>query len=494
MSCCPRSSDKYRRIILLAYENQRLVRMAPVYPERKHMTPTKKLARFVVETKPEQIPDVVLHEARRCIINVIGVALHASQDPAVQIVLNVLRQEGSARKASVLGTSMGTSAQNAALANGFMAHLDDFDDTLFPTVFHPSAPTVPAALALAERDAMNGRDFVVACALGLEASCRLALAFQGIHHGAVWHVSGVIGGFGAAAAAGRLMGLDQGSMARAFGLAGTQASGLRETFGTMTKAFHAGRASQSGLLSALLAQRGFTSAETILEGKLGFAAAFTPHDHDMERITDELLNRWDLLANSPKPYACGILSHCMIDAMLSLRARPGVAPGQVRSITGRVNPLAIKLESRPEPTNGLLGRLSFQHAMAVALVDGTAYPTQFTDERVNDPTVAGLRRLIHVEGDESIGPDQCELSMTLNDGREYKHRIEHATGTPENPVTDALLEDKFRVMASRALPKARVDRLLKALWRLDTLDSVAEIARMCRIVTRKPARVSDRST
>lgn len=451
------------------------------------MTPTKKLARFIVETRSDQIADAVMHETKRCIINVIGVALHASRDPALQIVLDVLRQEGGARKASVLGTSLATSLQNAALANGFMAHLDDFDDTLFPTVFHPSAPTVPAALAFAERDRVQGRDFVVACALGLEASCRLALAFQAIHHGAVWHMTGVVGGFGAAAAAGRLMGLDEGSMARAFGLAGTQASGLRETFGTMTKAFHVGRASQSGLLAALLAQRGFTSAETIFEGKLGFAAAFTPHDHDMDRIGGDLLDRWELLANSPKPYACGILSHCMIDAMLALRARNGVTPAQVRRITGRVNPLAIKLESRPEPTNGLLGRLSLQHAMAVSLVDGAAYPAQFTDARVSDPVVAGLRRLIHVEADDSIGPDQCDICVTLSDGSELTHRVDHATGTPENPVTDALLDEKFRALARHALPKARVDRLLQALWKLDTLDSVSDIVRLCRVAPGKHA-------
>ena len=451
------------------------------------MTPTKTLARFVVDTRREQIPDAVLHEARRCIINVIAVALHASQDPAAQIVLDVLRQEGSAKKASVFGHSMKTSIQNAAFANALMAHLDDFDDTLFPTVYHPSAPTIPAAFAVAERDRVSGRDFIVACALGIEASSRLALAFPGIHHGAVWHMSGVIGAFGAAAAAGRLMRLDEGAMTRAFGLAGTQASGLRETFGTMTKAFHVGRACQSGVLAAMLAQGGFTTCDTILEGKLGLAAAFSPHDHDMARIGDGLLTRWELLANSPKPYACGILSHCMIDAMLALRAQPGVEPARVRRITGKVNPLAIKLESRPEPTNGLLGRLSFQHAMAVALVDGTAYPAQFTDERVADPAVAGVRRLIQVEADDAMGPDQCELSVTLDDGRELHHRVEHATGTPANPVTDALLTQKFRVLASRVLSKTRVERLLDALWRLDTLESVSEVARLCRVVGRRTA-------
>jgi 2-methylcitrate dehydratase PrpD len=146
-----------------------------------------------------------------------------------------------------------------------------------------------------------------------------------------------------------------------------------------------------------------------------------------------------------------------------------------------VNPLAITLESRPEPASGLVGRLSFQHAMAVALVDGAAFPEQFTDARVNDPAVAALRRLIQVEGDDALGPDQCDLTLTLADGRTYTQRVEHASGTPDNPVTDAQLETKFRVLAGRCLPRARVNRLLNALWELENLDNVGDIVKMCRI-------------
>ncbi len=191
------------------------------------------------------------------------------------------------------------------------------------------------------------------------------------------------------------------------------------------------------------------------------------------------------MANSPKPYACGILSHCMIDAMLALRGKPGLTPGAVQQIRGKVNPLAIKLESRPEPVSGLVGRLSFQHAMAAALVDGAASPAQFTDARVRDPVVASVRSRIQVEADDALGPDQCVITLTLADGREYTHRVEHATGTPENPVTDALLEAKFRMLAGHVLPRARVNRLLKALWQLDQLDDVGEIVRLCRIPRRR---------
>lgn len=445
---------------------------------------TAGLARFVAETPAAGIPEAVLHQGKRCIINAIAVALHATQDPAQQMLLNVLAAEGGAKRASVLGGTFKTSLQNAALVNGLLMHLDDFDDTFFPTVLHPSAPTIPAALALAELGQRGGQDFLVASILGLEASCRAALAIQGVRHGAVWHMTGTAGVFGSAAAAGRLLGLKADTMAIAFSLAGTQASGLRETFGTMTKAFHPARAAQSGVLAALLAQQGFTSASTIIEGRHGFIAAFAPDDGDVACVSDGLGERWEVMNNAPKPYASAILSHPLIDAMLAFR-RKGVLPEQVVSIRGRVNPLTIKLESRPDPQTGLEGRLSFQHAMTMALVDGLCLPAQFTDERVCDPRVVALRSKIQVAADESIAQDQCELTLNLADGRSHVERVAHATGSPDNPVTDAQLERKFRELAGTVLPKARVRRLLATLWQLEHVADVAEVIKLCRIPVRR---------
>lgn len=441
---------------------------------------TAALARFVAETPAARIPDAVLHQGKRCVINSIAVALHATQDPALQMLLNVLAAEGGAKHASVLGGSFKTGLQNAALANGLLIHLDDYDDTFFPTVLHPSAPTIPAALALAEQGNRSGQDFLIAGILGLEATCRAALAIQGVRHGAVWHMTGTAGVFGSAAAAGRLLGLNAGTMAIALSLAGTQASGLRETFGTMTKAFHPARAAQSGVLAALLAQQGFTSASTIIEGRHGFIAAFAPDDGDAAAITEGLGERWEVMSNAPKPYASAILSHPLIDAMLAFR-RKGVLPEQVLNIRGRVNPLTIKLESRPDPQTGLEGRLSFQHAMTMALVDGACFPAQFTDERVRDPLVTALRGKIAVEADAAVAQDQCELTLTLHDGRNCTEHVAHATGSPGNPMTDAQLERKFRELAGSVLPKARVKRLLATLWQLERVPDVGEITKLCRI-------------
>lgn len=436
------------------------------------------LAKLVCDTRDEDIPPAVLQHTKHCLMNLLGVALHATQNPAPRILLDLFEEEGGHARASVLGFGVKTTLQNAALANGFLAHLDDFDDTFLPTVFHPSAPTIPPALALAEHHHVSGRAFLTACALGLEIACRVASVVQAVRHGAVWHMTGTVGPFGAAAAAGRLLGLDAGAMARAFGLAGTQASGLRETFGTMTKAFHPGRAAQSGLLAAQLAQRGFTSSSAILEGPHGFVAALAP-GADLGPAAIPLKARWMLLDNAFKPYACGILAHGMVDAMRALRERPGVVPDDVVRITGRVNPLAITLESRPDPDSGLESRLSFQHAMAVALVDGAAYPAQFTDARASDPVIARMRRKIDVTGDPAFAEDACEITVTLADGRSHTERIAHATGTLENPMTGVQLETKFRALTEGVLGRSRVDALIEMLDSLERLDDVGRLVELC---------------
>ena len=306
------------------------------------MSATEDIARFIIETSPEQIPDAILHEGKRCFINYLAVSLYASKDPSLNILLDVFREEGGKRHASVVGAGVRTSLQNAALANGYLGHLDDYDDTHFPTIIHPSSPTLPAALAVAERGGSSGRDVLVASILGMEICCRIGMAIHPAHYDAGWHITGTCGVFGAVAPAGRLMGIDISQMVYALGIAGTQASGVREVFGSMTKPFHPGRAAQSGVLAALLAQRGFTSTTAILEGRRGFAAVLSS-SHDLSKATDDLGEQWELHNNGLKPYACGVVNHPLIDAMVSMRDKDGVTPEAVESVSAQVHPLVLEL-------------------------------------------------------------------------------------------------------------------------------------------------------
>jgi len=444
------------------------------------MGATDELASFVVKTSSGQINDSILHEGKRCFINFLAVALYSSRDPSLDILLDIFQEEGGARRASVVGVGNRTSLQNAALANGYLGHLEDYDDTHFPTVIHPSSPTIPGALAVGEHMGCSGHETLVASVLGIEACCRVGMAVHPAHYDAGWHITGTCGVFGSVAAAGRLMGLDINQMCQAMGVAGTQASGVREVFGTMTKPFHPGRAAQSGVLAALLVQKGFTSTSQILEGRRGFAHVLSS-EHDLARAAAGLGERWELLMNGLKPYACGVVNHPLIDAMVALRTKYGVNPDSVESVRAQVHPLVVELVNRPEPVSGLEGKFSFQHSMAVGLIDGAAFPAQYSDDRVNDPVVGQVRRRIAVAVDSSASEDATVVTLTLKDGRTYTETVAHATGAPENPMTDAQLEEKFRGLAEDVLPKPRCKRLLSMLWNLDKVDDIRELTALLRV-------------
>ncbi|MBI2170796.1 MAG: MmgE/PrpD family protein [Chloroflexi bacterium] len=449
------------------------------------MGETHDLARFVVENPSERIPHAVLHEGVRCFINYLGVALYAARDPSLDILLDLFKQEGGRPHATVIGAGTRTSLQNAALANGYLGHLEDYDDTHFPTVIHPSSPTLPAALAVGEQLGASGQDVLAASVLGMEACCRIGMAIHPYHYDGGWHITGTCGVFGAVAASGRLIGLDTPHMVHALGVAGTQAAGVREVFGSMTKPFHPGRSAQSGVLASLLSKGGFTSTTAILEGRRGFAAVLSSK-YDLSRVTHGLGERWELHMNGLKPYACGVVNHSLIDAMIAMRSKPGVTPQAVERVSAKVHPLVLELVDRRHPQVGLEGKFSYQHCMAVGLVDGAAFPAQYTDAKVKDPIITALRDRINATADPSLGEDQAIVTLTLKDGRSYTERIEHATGAPENPMTDTQLNAKFRSLTADVLPQAQAEDLLTKLWAMDQVADVREIIALTRMKRRIP--------
>ena len=437
---------------------------------------TRELAQFAVETTYGDLPPEVVHAAKRCIVNAVAVALHAASDPSLDILLGTFEAEGGHPRAAVWGTRRRVTLQQAALANGYLAHLDDFDDTHFPTVIHPSAPTLPAAAAVAEDQQRTGRDVLAAVGLGIEICCRVGLAVHPWHYDAGWHITGTAGVFGAAVAAGKLLGLDVTQLVACLGIAGTQAAGVREVFGTMTKALHAGRAAQSGLLAALLAARGFTSAPEILDGRRGFGAVLSTQ-RDFARATDALGSRWEIFNNGLKPYACGVVCHPLIDAARMLRTQDGVHPDIVEAIEAQVHPLVLELVNRPEIQTGLDGKFSVQHCLAVGLVDGAAGPAQFTDARARDPLLAALRRKVTLARDDQLAEEEAVVRLVLADGRTVAYHVRHATGSPHHPMTDDQLSEKFRTLAGRTLPTPTAEALLQSLWRLEALDRLPDFGR-----------------
>ncbi len=433
------------------------------------------LANFVLNFPTQDIPSDVMHLAKRCVMNSCGVALYGTLDPAIDILLDYLGAEGCAPQATVIGKGFKTSPQNAALANGFLGHLEDYDDT-HTTVIHPSAPILPAALALGEQCPVSGRDLLAAFAVGVEVACRIGLViYEHFREGAAhWHITNTCGVLGAAAAAGRLLKLTQEQMIYAFAIAGTQASGLREVFGSMCKPFHAGKAAQNGTVAALLAQRGFTGTDGIFEGERGLVGVMAS-GHDINEATKDLGARWELPQNGLKPYACGQANHGLLDAVLALRKKSGVSSQTINHMQGSVQQFAPALVRRRHPRSGLESKFCYYHSMAVAMIDGQALPAQFTDARAADLAVQALRDRIDFSEDPSLSRRAAMVTVELNDGTTFTETILHPTGTPGNPMSDAMVQAKFNELASAAIGAEKAARAKRALWDIDKLADMREL-------------------
>ena len=314
---------------------------------------TQTLARYLAAVGSADLPQAVRKEAHRGFLNWVGCTLGGARHEAARFAFTALSPFAGPAQASLLGRAERTDAPLAALINGIASHVLDFDDTHLATVIHPMGPVASAALALAEtRGGVSGAEFVTALALGVEAECRVGLSVFPEHYDRGWHITGTAGVFGAAAAAGRLLGLDAARMAHALGLAATQPVGLRVMFGSMAKSFHPGRAAANGLQAALLAEAGFTAAEDAIEGRRGWAEILSTR-FDPGQITEDLGGRFEISANTYKPFACGIVIHPVIDACLRLSAAHALAPEAVRFIELSVHPLVLELTGKTAPATGL---------------------------------------------------------------------------------------------------------------------------------------------
>jgi len=441
---------------------------------------TTDLSGFVAGLTLADIPDEVTHQSKRCLIDWLGVTLAGSADPAAQVLGEVCDELGPEGTATVLGTGQETSLLLAALANGFSAHVLDFDDTYNParTTVHGSAPVWPVVIALSERGRVEGRHALAAFVAGFEAQVRVALALGPAHYEAGWHVTGTVGHLGAAAAASNLLGLDTGQVANALGAAGTQAAGLKGVYGSMGKALHPGKAAMDGLLSAFLARSGFTASTSILEHERGLLRVLSA-DAEPDLVTAGLGERWTLPDNGFKPYACGSLTHPTIEAVVGLREAHSLVPDQIVAVQATVNDYVSWVTGNANPTTGLEGKFSIFHSAAVAAVDGAASIRQFTDERVNDPAVKDMRERVGIVVDKELPKDAARVELTLSDRRRLTSEVQHNKGTPARPMTDAEIEAKFTELAATRVGAETARRLVDECWRLDEASDVGEIARLC---------------
>ena len=312
---------------------------------------TRTLARYLLNARYEDLPAAVRHEAARALLNWLGCAIGSSRHETVECALAAIRPFSGPPQAVVLGRTERLDIMHAALVNGISSHVLDFDDT-HARAIHPSAPVLPALIAYAEWRPITGRDLVHAFILGVEAEERIGLSVFPEHYAIGWHITGTAGVFGAAAAVGRLLGLDERQMCWALGIAATQAAGLREMFGTMCKSLHPGRAAQNGMLAALLAAKNFTSSEQAIEAPRGFARV-TSTRFDPNEITEGLGDRYEILSNMYKPYACGLVVHAAIDGCIELAREHGLTAEEIERVDLTVSPLVLELTGKRSPHSGL---------------------------------------------------------------------------------------------------------------------------------------------
>ncbi|HKV21350.1 MAG TPA: MmgE/PrpD family protein [Mycobacterium sp.] len=448
----------------------------PAYDDRTSAE-TRTLLDFVSGTPAGSIPDNVVHESARCLLDHLGLAIAGAEEPAAAIARAQCLVLGGQPQARALGTADRLRITDAALVNGIACHALDFDDTHVPTILHPTTPLYAAGAALAEWRGSRGIDLLAAHALGYELAARVSNALYPEHYDAGWHMTGTTGALASATVAIRLLGLDGVTATHCLSIAATQASGHREQFGTMTKPFHAGHAAQAGVWAGLLAAGGFTGAPDPLQGRRGMFAvmssAATPAD-----LVDGLGERWQIFDNGVKPYACGVVIHPAIDAVRDLTVRKGLTADRIDKITLRVHPLVRELTGKTDPRTGLEGKFSVTFACSIALLDGRAAEAEFSDTAVHRDDVRALMARIDVVPDADVPHTQAGASALTADGETVETWVDHARGTPGNRLSDDELTEKFHGLADGAIGRERAERLAAAVFSLSTggdVDAMLEL-------------------
>lgn len=438
--------------------------------------PTSLLARFVAEHQREQIPEPVLHAARRALVDHIGVTVSGSADATARRARDAIAASESGGGATVVGDRMRVSPPFAAFLNAFASHVLDLDDVYNPpgTTVHGSCSVWPAILAVADTRPVAGRDALASFAVGFEAETRVAHAAGQTHYDAGWHVTGTSGHVGAAAAAARTMGLGRKQTEHAIAAGATQAAGLRAMAGSDLKSLHPGKAAMDGVLAATLAAYQLSAGATALEGDFGYLAVMSD-DPAPEKISAGLGETWNLTSNGYKLYPSGSLTHPMIDGVIALVTENGVAPDDVALIDIRVSAPAARFCDKPRPTTALQAKFSLRHCAAAAAMFRRLGPEELEPAILTRPDVVDLRDRVKVVTDPALGKQDADVEITLASGQSLSAQVRGNRGTPSAPLGDDELNAKFRELVSPVLGQERTERLLATCWEFDQLEDVSQL-------------------
>lgn len=440
---------------------------------------TRALARHVHASRFDALPPAVRREGVRAFVNWVGCAAGGAREANVAHVLALADEFNGARDTTVVGHARKLDLLNAAGINAMSSAALAFNDTHYATVAHPTSPVAAVLLALAERQPMSGADFLHALILGIEIQCRIAnvLCTPPAACNVGLSMAGLVGGIGAAIAAARVLGLDASGIATALGHAANQAAGLREAHASMASQFTPGHTARCGLLAALLAARGFTCSDSMLEGDKGFGVSFAANP-DFAAALDGLGERFEILTLAYKPYPCGFVVHPAIDACLELARAHAPDARAITRIELTVSPLAAKLADRPRLADRNHTLTSLQHWAAVSLLHRAAGIAQMSEATLHDPALARLRAAAAVRADAALGNAAARVRVELADGRAFDAAIEHCRGSAGRPLTDDDLSEKTRGQCALVFDAATTTRLLDGAWNIERAPAVGAYAQL----------------
>src|SRR4051794_1385808 len=440
-------------------------------------TITSTLVDKVLALDYASLPPEAIDMAKAVTLDGLAVMIAGANEPlgVGRISIEYVREMGGAPQASVITGGFKTSMINAAYANGTMAHALDFDNTWYP-LNHPTSPTLPAILAIAEHHKSPGKKIIEAIAAAFEVQGRLRIAATGLKTGQGFHKPGTTGQFGAVTAAARMLDLDKQQTLMAFGLAGSRAGSISINTGTMTKSSHSGHGARMGLECGLLAKMGWTASADVF-GPKGFFDTFMPGNSDPQLLVKDFGEPLRMLDPGVgfKLYPCNGFTQRPIDAALALREAHKIRAADIERV--QITHPRFDYVNRPQPASGLDAKFSVQYTTLAALLDGDVTVRTFTNERLSAPDVAALLPKVHFVADDSIPLDKATLHIVvavwLKDGRQVSKKIDNKVlgwlGSKGNPPTREQRLKKFFSCTREVLGEARSAHMLELVERLETL-------------------------
>jgi 2-methylcitrate dehydratase PrpD len=453
---------------------------------------TQDLARFAATLTYDRIPERAREHCKNLLLDAVACALAGHQGEETHQVAALASGLAQSLESSVIGADR-LSLAGATLLNGYLITAVTMCDVHRATLTHITPEVMPPALAIAERDALSGRELLVALAAGCEAMTRIGVAMDWpAARARGWHGPGVLGPFGAAAAVGRLLGFDEETMARAFGLAGSQSAGTFAAWGTPTVKFHQCRGALSGLMAALLAQQKFVATREFLTAPDGGLFNAYSNGGRPEAVTDGLGKRWELESIALRLWPSASTIQGFITAMFDLVEKHRLSFGEVRRLRVSLNKTAVDMHGIFPRYQGKFEALLSTHYCAAAILHDRALTlAQFEPARTSDPALARFAaEQVDMRADPALSGVQCVVEAQTVDGRTVSVRCDHPRGAPENPLSHAQIEDKFRTYAKGLLPGAAVEEAIGAISKLEELKSVRRLMDLLREGDEKRARKS----